>query len=146
MRSSVIGVLVLLSAAGSARAQGSDGPAPIDSGMILPPASQDRVFGRVIYTNDTFSFSMQSGVGQTILWSVEITVVTSGPSVLVSVNVPLSTFSLVDGQILSTDITVNYNSGSVSGQSTRDTMINPVDSRSTSMAPRRREELEEPCA
>jgi hypothetical protein len=102
---------------------------PLDSGIILPPTTPEtpaRDHCRTVYSSGDFGYRVDCGRFGAVDWSTSLTVVTGGPSVQVTVSVPLYSFLLVSGDRLVTTVTVTHYTGSGSGQSTQSSLENPV--------------------
>lgn len=107
----------------AALAQGQDDP--IDSGVIVPPSSGDRVHTRTIYARtDFYIYEEIRRNGVLKEWTDAIILTTC--DVVVSVRWHLGTYGLQAGDILDTNMYVEILCGPHAGRYTWDTTENPV--------------------
>lgn len=91
---------------------------PNGSGRVIPANSREGVFQETVYTTGAVDVSLSVLRNSTLRFTSSATISTSGPSVNVSINVPLGQFGLTPGDLVLFVFSVRhrgteFNTGSV---------------------------------
>lgn len=123
LRFSLAAIVLSLNCIPVALAQGQDDP--INSGVIVPPTSGDRVYVRTIYARtDFYIYEEIRRNGVLKEWTDAVILTTC--DVVVTVRWHLGTYGLQAGDVLDTNMYVQILRGPHTGRCTWDNTENPV--------------------